>query len=69
MVTAARPLTDAQGNRMQSFRNAGPALYAGNAARSRLFREAAVWIARAGDAWRWRQLPAAYGKGKSVYRR
>ncbi len=69
MLTATRPLTDAQGNRMQSFLNAGPALYAGNAARSRLFREAAVWIARAGDAGRWRRLPAEYGKRKSVCRR
>ena len=29
MLTATRPLTDAQGNRMQSFLNAGPAIYAG----------------------------------------
>ena len=69
MLTATRPLTDAQGNRMQSFRNAGPALYAGHAARSRLCREAAVGIARAGDTGRWRQWPAEYGKRKSVCRR
>ena len=44
-----------------------PGICVGNAVRSRLFREAVVWIARAGTSWH--QLPAMYGKWNSVYRR
>lgn len=69
MLTATRPLTDAQRACMQPFLNTYSVIYVGNAARIRLFREAVVWIARAGDPGRWRQLPAEYGMWKSVYRR
>ena len=42
-------------------------IYVGHAVRNRLFREAVIWIARAGAPWH--QWPSAYGKWNSVYRR
>ena len=60
MPTAPCPLTDAQWIRLQPYLHARPGIYVGHAVRSRLFREAVVWIARAGAPWR--QGPAQYGK-------
>ena len=67
MPTATRPLTNAQWIRLQPYLYACPGIYVGNAVRSRLFREAVVWIARAGTPWC--QLSAMYGKWNLVYRR
>ena len=67
MPTATRPLTNAQGTRLQPYLRACPGIYVGHAVRSRLLVEAVVWIARAGAPWR--QWPAKYGKGNSVCRR
>ena len=52
MPTSTRPLTDAQGIRLQPYLHACRGIYVGNAVRSCLFREAEVWIARAGAPWR-----------------
>ena len=60
MPTAPRPLTDAQWIRLQTYLHACTGIYVGHAVRSRLFREAGVWIARAGAPWR--RWPAQYGK-------
>lgn len=60
-------LTDTQWIRIRSFLKTCSGLYVRNEAQCRLFIEALCWMACTGAPWR--QLPPAYGKWNTVYRR
>lgn len=50
-----------------AFLRTEPNIYVGNAAQTRRFVEAFLWIVRSGSQWR--LLPAAYGRWNSIYKR
>ena len=60
-------MTGAQWHCLHSFLSTCSDVRVGQETHCRLFIEALRWTARMGAPWR--QLPAAYGKGNSVYRR
>ena len=60
-------MTAAQWRCLHSFLSTGPDVRVGQETRCRLFVEAARGMARRGAPWR--QWPAEYGQGNSVYRR
>jgi len=60
-------LTDAQWVKMEPFVLASPRSRAAPGSDGRLFLEAILWIARTGSPWR--DLPPAFGKWNTVFKR
>ncbi len=60
-------LKDREWTVIWAFLQGQPGLYVANAAKTRRFIEAFLWISRSGSQWR--LLPAAYGRWNSIYRR
>src|SRR5689334_10050420 len=60
-------LTDAQWAKMEPHYLGKPSDPGRSGGDNRPFAEAVSWIARTG--WRWRALPAAFGRWSSVFRR
>jgi transposase len=60
-------LTDEEWQAIWTFLQTEPHVYVRDAARTRRFLEACLWLTRSGSAWR--LLPAAYGPWNSIYKR
>lgn len=60
-------LSDREWHVIWAFWQGQQGIYVRNAAKTRRFLEAFLWIARSGSQWR--LLPAGYGRWNSVYRR
>lgn len=62
-----RRLDDTKWTKIYALLRMTPGIYTKNEAKTRLFVEAVYWIMRTGAPWR--DLPAEFGKGNSVFNR
>ena len=60
-------LSDAQWDRMEPFCLGKPSDPGRSGSDNRMFLEAVLWIARTGSPWR--DLPAAFGKWNTIFKR